>query len=74
MVRELFLAKCPNMESCRLYPLFTLAGTLNVWKTNYCSSAFEKCVRYQRSVEAKPVPDNLLPNGTLLKRVAETKR
>jgi hypothetical protein len=56
------------MPSCRLYPLFTFAGTLNVWKTNYCTSGFAKCARYERTRRAEPVPDNLLPNGQLLKK------
>jgi hypothetical protein len=60
--------KCPHMSSCEMYKLFTLSGTLAVWKTNYCTSEYERCQRYKRSAEGKSVPINLMPNGTLLKR------
>ena len=51
-----------------MYALFRHAGTLSVWKTNYCTSTFENCARYRLSREARPVADNLLPNGTLLRK------
>ena len=62
------MANCPNIDGCKLYPLFTLAGTLSVWKTNYCGGDFSRCARYRLSQQAKPVPDNLLPNGALLRK------
>ncbi len=62
------MANCPHMESCRLFPLFTMSGTLAVWKTNYCSDKFAECARFKLATEARPVPDNLLPNGQLLKK------
>jgi hypothetical protein len=56
------------MDSCRMYSLFTLSGSLKVWKANYCTDNYERCARFQLSKQAKPVPDNLLPNGTLLRK------
>ena len=56
------------MKGCRMYSLFKLAGTLKVWQLNYCTANFELCARFRLSKEARPVPDNLLPNGTLLKK------
>ena len=58
---------CPNLDGCRLFPLFTLAGTLRVWKDNYCGGRYTDCARYRRALLAIKVPDNLLPNGTLLR-------
>lgn len=62
------MGKCANMDSCRMYSLFTLAGTLRIWKENYCTDKFENCARFKLSKQLKPVPDNLLPNGTLLRK------
>lgn len=53
-----------------MYPLFTMSGMLSVWKTNYCADKFTQCARYKLSTEAKPVPDNLLPNGKLLRKAS----
>ena len=62
------MADCPNMRTCRMFPLFKMAGALEVWKINYCTSDFSSCARYQQSCAAEQVPDELLPNGKLLKR------
>ncbi len=59
---------CPNLTTCRLYPLFSLAGSLSVWKTNYCTADYTRCVRFQRACDVNKVPDNLLPNGQLLNK------
>jgi hypothetical protein len=52
-----------------MYALFTFAGTLGVWKINYCTSNYQNCARYERAQQAEPIPDNLLPNGKLLQKV-----
>ena len=62
------MADCPNMPTCRMYPMFSLAGSLEVWKQNYCTADFSRCARFQQTCEARTVPDNLLPNGALLKK------
>jgi hypothetical protein len=54
-----------------MYGLFTMAGTLAVWKTNYCNAEFTRCARYQGSTRGEVVPINLLPNGRLLRRPDE---
>lgn len=51
-----------------MYALFRHAGTLSVWKMNYCTTAFDNCARFKLNRDARPVPDNLLPNGTLLRK------
>ena len=54
------------MDTCAMFPLFKLRGSLRVWQENYCESDFERCARYQRSLEGKVTPMNLLPNGQML--------
>jgi hypothetical protein len=61
------MSDCPNMRSCRLFPLFKMAGALQVWKINYCTSNFQACERYKQVCSAESVPDTMLPNGKLLK-------
>ena len=59
---------CPNKSTCPMFELFMHAGTLSVWQTNYCLSAFETCARYKLGLEARSVPLNLLPSGALLRK------
>jgi hypothetical protein len=49
-----------------MYSLFQNAGTLGAWKALYCTARFENCKRYQLTAADQPVPNNLMPNGTLL--------
>jgi len=39
---------------------------LNLWKKHYCDGSFNSCARYQLSMDSKPVPLTLLPNGKQL--------
>lgn len=59
---------CPHMNGCAMFGLFSLAGALATWKTNYCSADFTRCERYQRSAQGRVVPTNLMPNGALLRK------
>ena len=54
---------CPYKESCELFPLFTTEKLLGFWKAMYCFAGYERCARYKLSLEAKPMPLTLLPNG-----------
>lgn len=58
--------RCPNVESCRLYPLFGMKASLKIWQAMYCDGDHATCERFQRSRRSEPVPDNLLPNGKVL--------
>lgn len=60
--------RCPHMASCEMYDLFTLAGTVDIWKHNYCTSKYDECARYRLSSAGRAVPVNLMPNGNYLKR------
>ncbi len=62
------MADCPQMTACRMFPLFKMAGALQVWKINYCTGDFAACARYRLACKAEQVPDELLPNGRILKR------
>ena len=62
------MADCPNIPSCRMFPMFKMAGSLEVWKINYCTSNYTGCARFKLTCSAEAVPDELLPNGRLLQR------
>lgn len=49
-----------------MYPLFRVAGTLEIWKLTYCASDYGSCARYKAAQDGRAVPANLLPNGRLL--------
>jgi hypothetical protein len=59
---------CPQMTNCPMYGLFSLAGTLETWKTNYCTADYSRCERYVRNRQGRQVPTNLMPNGALLRK------
>jgi hypothetical protein len=59
---------CPHMNGCQMFGLFSLAGALATWKTNYCSADYTRCERYQRASQGRVVPNNLMPNGALLRK------
>lgn len=54
---------CPNMEGCALYPQFLSEALARPWISNFCQGRFERCERYKLTLEQKPVPLTLLPNG-----------
>jgi hypothetical protein len=60
---------CPQSSHCSMYTILRLAGALAVWKINYCSSDFTRCARYNHIIEGRDVPQNLLPNGVLLRHL-----
>lgn len=51
-----------------MFEWFSLAASLEVWKTNYCRDAFTRCARFEASARGRPVAPNLLPNGSLLRK------
>jgi hypothetical protein len=53
-----------------MYSLFKMAGTLAVWKINYCNADFTRCERYKLTSAGKRAPINLMPNGVFLKHLA----
>jgi len=54
---------CSHIKSCELFVQFALNPALEIWKTNYCNSDYECCVRYKMSKIGQPIPLTLLPNG-----------
>jgi hypothetical protein len=54
---------CSHISRCELFPKFALRGSMKVWETFYCKGNFAGCARYRLSLEGRPVPANLLPNG-----------
>ncbi len=61
--------RCVHMDACPMFGLFQLAGTLSVWKVRYCTAAYETCERHRRACAGESIPQNLLPNGQLLRKV-----
>ena len=57
---------CNHSDSCQLFPLMAMEPALNLWKKHYCDGSFDSCARYRLSIESKPVPLTLLPNGKQL--------
>lgn len=62
---------CPNMETCQMFPLLSMAGTLKSWQERYCSGDFTECERYKLTLKGRPVAPDLLPNGV---RLADRKK
>lgn len=60
-------ADCSHMASCSMYEMLKLAGSLAVWKANYCTGDHARCERYKVAALGRPVPANLMPNGALLR-------
>jgi hypothetical protein len=63
--------ECPHTSSCEMYDLLRLAGTLAVWKSNYCNGDHERCERFKLAQAGRPVPKNLMPNGVLLRHAGQ---
>jgi hypothetical protein len=60
------MAACSHTGNCALFPMISVNSALKVWRTFYCEGKWHECARYRLSLEGKPVPSNLLPNGKLL--------
>ena len=50
-----------------MYALLQLSGTLKTWQSRYCKADYTQCARYKLSLAGKAVPQNLMPNGSLLR-------
>jgi len=57
---------CTHTSNCALFPMISVNSALKVWRTFYCEGKWTECHRYKLSLEGKPVPPNLLPNGKVL--------
>ncbi len=58
---------CSHTQGCALFPLFSSSKVLEIWKRMYCETpAHDTCARFKLSLEMKPVPIDLLPNGASL--------
>lgn len=60
------MASCSHTSNCALFPMISVNSALKVWRTFYCEGKWQECARYKLSLEGKPVPPNLLPNGKVL--------
>ncbi|MDH4144924.1 MAG: hypothetical protein OEY23_07125 [Acidimicrobiia bacterium] len=55
---------CTHADTCPIFP--KLKGSLLQWRDAYCDdeAAYPTCQRFKDAAAGKPVPINLLPNGT----------
>lgn len=60
------MQSCPRVASCPLFAQFKVKSSLKVWQAFFCEGQYDRCARYKLTVQAKPVPLNLLPNGRVL--------
>lgn len=59
--------KCSHSNNCPMFKMLAHAGALRSWQIRYCDGDYAKCERYKRSALGRAVPDDLLPNGALLR-------
>ena len=58
------MSDCEYIEICQIWEKCQ-SDIKNVWVTGYCKGAMQKnCARKKLVAEDKPVPENLMPNGT----------
>jgi hypothetical protein len=60
------MSTCSHTNNCALFPMISVNSALKVWRTFYCEGKWQDCARFKLSLEGKPVPPNLLPNGKIL--------
>jgi hypothetical protein len=61
--------RCPHVEGCEMYEVFTLTSNLAIWQDRYCSGDYEYCARYKLSKTGEKVPPGLLPNASMLTKI-----
>ncbi len=57
--------KCQFIEKCPMFEYFCNAAKL-IYRAAYCEGSFEKCKRRQLRLSGQPVPNSMLPQGSLL--------
>ena len=50
-----------------MFAALSLKASLGTWRALYCETAPRHCARLKAFLAGAPCPDNLLPNGRLLK-------
>lgn len=50
-----------------MYDIFKLAGMQGLWQALYCHGGYQRCARFEASLEGKVIPPQLLPDGKLLR-------
>jgi len=65
--------KCKNMDHCSMYNYLTSSVTileLYPFVEEYCRhpEKYKECARYKILIEGDAPPENVLPNGKMLKK------
>ena len=58
---------CKWFEICPLKRFYEKGKLEKRWIENYCKGNFKSCIRYKMEEEGIPHPDNMLPNGKIMK-------
>ena len=58
-------AICKYRNECDFYMKAKGTAAIMLLKKIYCGGASSSCEIFRRRVEGKPVPENLLPDGTV---------
>ena len=61
--------KCKWYYVCPIRRFETQGKLDGSWAGNYCMGDFKKCVRYHMEERGEWHPDNMLPDGTIDKRL-----
>lgn len=56
---------CQFLEKCPMFEYFCRSAK-KVYRAAYCEGDYEKCERRKRRLSGEPVPNSMLPQGTLL--------
>jgi hypothetical protein len=67
--KETIMRKTNHCRWLTICPLrsFEKKGLLGKrWKTSYCESNWDQCMRYQNVVNGKHSPDQMLPDGSFI--------
>lgn len=58
---------CKWYDVCPLKRFYEEGKLDEKWIEDYCKGDYKSCVRYKMEEEGKPHPDNMLPNGEIIK-------
>ena len=61
--------KCRWLEVCPLRRFEKQGKLTDKWRNQYCEKDFKKCKRYQLTDKCIHHPDNMLPDGTVNKKL-----
>lgn len=58
--------ECQYKPKCPMFARFSLDATKRFYAMQYCQADYQKCARYKLRVNGVPVPEGLLPDGSVV--------